>query len=117
MGGWIFSALAISLSVTLILELGFSAVAGLRGRSLQLVALVNLLTNPAIVYLFFFLSAYTEVPRLLLLLSLEGLAIWAEGFCFARYGKGMFSHPYRFSLLVNLFSYTVGSALHFFLSF
>ena len=45
-------SLIVSLALTLMLELGFALILGVRGRrNLALVALVNVLTNPPVVLL------------------------------------------------------------------
>ena len=50
MSGWLCS-LGISLGLTLLFEGAFALAWGLRGRDLTLCALVNLLTNPPLVFL------------------------------------------------------------------
>ena len=106
----IFTALALSLGLTLVLELAFALLSGVQGRPL-LVALVNLLTNPAVVFLYFLLSQRSALPQMAVQLPLEGAAILTEALCYARCGGRDFLHPWRFSLLANLFSYGTGRLL------
>lgn len=107
----IFTALALSLGLTLVLELTFALLSGVRGRPLLLVALVNLLTNPAVVFFYFLLSQRSALPRMAVQLPLEGAAILTEALCYARCSGRDFPHPWRFSLLANLFSYGTGRLL------
>ncbi|MCB8573681.1 hypothetical protein LJE06_21535, partial [Bilophila wadsworthia] len=52
MGIWILKTLAISLALTIVLELGFGMILGIRNPwDMTLVILVNLLTHPAVVFL------------------------------------------------------------------
>ena len=104
----IFTALALSLGLTLVLELTFALLSGVRGRPLLL---VNLLTNPAVVFFYFLLSQRSALPRMAVQLPLEGAAILTEALCYARCGGRDFPHPWRFSLLANLFSYGTGRLL------
>ena len=84
--------LAISLLLTLLLEELFALAWGLRGRwELTMVALMNCLTNPVVVLLH-----YTAVT------------LWRWSAL-----SRQLRHPFRFALLVNLFSYSVGCLLNF----
>ena len=95
--------LAVSLLLTLLLELSFALLQGLRGRrELALVALVNCLTNPPAVLL----RCALRVP----VLPLEAAAVLVEGLCYRAF-SGQLRHPLRFSLAANAFSYTAGWAL------
>lgn len=97
-------SLSVSLGLTLVLELAFSLIWGLRSRDLMLVVLMNLLTNPAVVLLHHLLRSWPEVP---VVIVLEAAAILVEGLC-CRYRGEHIRHPWRFALLVNLFSYGIG---------
>ena len=75
-------SLAVSLGLTVLLEEGFALCWGLRGRrELTVVALVNVLTNPAVV-----LARHTAVglwgwPAPPVTAALEALAVLAEWRC------------------------------------
>lgn len=97
-------SLAVSLALTLVFELAFALVWGLRRRDLLLVVLMNVLTNPAVVLLHHLLRALPEVP---VVIVLEAAAILVEGLCCKHRGEQI-RHPWRFALLVNLFSYGIG---------
>ena len=87
-------SLIVSLALTLMLELGFALIPGVRGsRSLALVALANVLTNPP-----------------LLTIAAELSAVFIEGVIY-RAGTD-FRRPMLFSLSANAFSYLIGLALN-----
>lgn len=97
-----------SLALTLLLELGFAyLVWGVREKGLTLVALMNVLTNPAVVSLHFFCTRQLGWTGFLPVLVLEAAAIAVEGLC----ARGMIRRPWLFALLVNLFSYGMGELL------
>lgn len=102
----IFS-LAISLLLTLVLELSFALLWGVRGRGLMLVLLMNLMTNPAAVLLHFTFVRLLGWSALWVVPLLELAVVIAEGFCC----RGMIRRPWLFALLVNLFSYGTGELL------
>ena len=98
-----FSIFAVSLGLTLLLELPAAYAWGLRSRhNLTVVVLVNVLTNPAVVLLH-----ALGIP----ILPLEASAIAAEGFCYRHSGKNIRS-PYLLALCANGFSYGVGRILN-----
>lgn len=103
-------SLAVSLLLTLGLELIFSLLWGLRGRDLLLVVLVNLLTNPPVVLLYWLLCRVGACPPLLAVPLLEGAVVLTEGYYFQTRGRAL-PHPWRFALLLNLFSYGMGQLL------
>lgn len=106
---WLQS-LAISLVLTLLLELGFSLIWGLRGRDLQLIVLINLLTNPLAVSLHGLLCLLWGLSPLVIVPILEGAVILTEGHFCQTQGHRIV-HPWRFALLLNLFSYGMGVLL------
>lgn len=102
-------SLAVSLILTLALELAFALVWGLRGRDLGLVALMNVMTNPAAVTLHFVMQRLPGWASPWWTVPLELLAVLAEGLCC----RGRVRHPWRFALLINLFSYSMGLLIQF----
>lgn len=107
--------LAVSLALTLLLEEGFALCWGLRGRrELTVVALVNVLTNPAVV-----LSYYTAVglwrwPAAPVTAGLECAAVAVEWLCYRACSEQL-RRPFLFALLANAFSYGAGALLQCFL--
>lgn len=97
------STFAISLGLTLLLELPFVYLWGLRSRhNLKLAVLVNVLTNPAVVLLH---GLYVPV------LPLETAAIAVEGICYRMRGEDL-RRPFLLALCANVFSYSVGLVLN-----
>jgi hypothetical protein len=103
-------SLVVSLAFTLAAELLFALLLGKRGKDLALVSLVNILTNPPVVLLYFLASAYTALSPALLKASLEIAAVLVEAFCYRKYG-GNFRRPLLFSLGANAFSFGLGELI------
>ena len=106
MSGWLVS-LGVSLGLTLLFEGVFALLWGLRGRDLLLCALVNLLTNPPLVFCVLCWRHFGPAPAWLPVPILEALAVWVEGHFYRRDGENI-RRPYLFSLCANAFSYTLG---------
>lgn len=102
----IFLSLAVSLLLTLALELGFALLWGVERRDLTLVALANVLTNPVVVLCY--TAADSFVPELLIPITavLEVGAVIVEGRLF--HTRGGIRFPWAFALCANLFSFTIG---------
>ena len=101
MSGWLV-ALGVSLGLTLVFEGLFALLWGLRGR-----ALVNLLTNPPLVFLVLCWRHFGPAPAWLPVPFLEALAVWVEGRFYKRDGEKV-RRPFLFSLCANAFSYGLG---------
>lgn len=104
----LLAALAISLALTLVLEAGFFLLTGKRNRKdLLLVCLVNIVTNPAVVLLYWLASLYTDLNPVMVKAVLELFAVLAEGHYYKKYGQD-FKRPYLFSVAANAFSFGMG---------
>ena len=106
-------SLALSLGLTLILELTGALLFGLRQKQdLRLVALVNIVTNPVIVLTCNLFLLFSDFPLpWYWMLAMEALAVLTEGFI---YHKGLSHkpiHPFLLSLLLNGVSYIGGLLL------
>lgn len=110
---WILT-FAVSLGLTLLLELFLARLCRLRGRDYLLVILVNILTNPAVVYLDMVCAALIPNGRDLWQIPLEAAAILIEGWCYAKYARDI-RRPWMFALAANLFSYGCGLLLNAYL--
>ncbi len=103
-------SLGISLGLTLALELLFALAAGIRGKDLVLVCLVNVITNPVVVLVYLLVSTYTALPPVLLKAALESMAVLTEAYYYHKYGKS-FRRPLLFSLGANAFSFFSGEII------
>lgn len=102
---------AVSLGLTLALEVPAAAAFGARSRhDFTLAVLVNVLTNPPVVLAYFAITLATGWPRLAVQLPLEALAVAAEAFCYAKCARDI-RHPVWLSICANGWSYTAGLAL------
>lgn len=106
----ILLSLAGSLALTLMVECGFALIVGKRGRALLLTALVNILTNPAVVLISLVWQLYALPLYPAAVLALELLAVFTEGFIYKKSREG-FSRPYLFSLAANALSFGLGLIL------
>lgn len=100
-----------SLILTLIIELVVAVILGVRGKEeLLLVILVNVLTNPAVVFLNLCGECFTWWNTLCQL-PLEAIAIVAEAVIYTRFSKKpgwKITHPVLLSIIANVISYGVG---------
>ncbi|MCI7423531.1 MAG: hypothetical protein SPI20_08450 [Ruminococcus callidus] len=104
-----------SLLLTEVLELLAAACFPQRNRhDFLLVILVNILTNPVVVYLDFWLHGATIAWRWLWVGGLE-VAVWlSEALIYRKCLTGT-QNPYLFSLILNAASYLGGVCLQYFL--
>jgi len=104
-------ALSASLALTLVLESGFFLLTGKRNKKdLLLVALANVMTNPAVVLLYWLAVTYSGFNWIVTTAVLEVLAVLTEGYIYKKHGQD-FKRPYGFSLFANTFSYGTGLLL------
>lgn len=108
----VFVSLGLSLLLTLLIETAVALLVGLRGRDLLLVALMNAVTNPAVVYLYLLLSAKTALPRWAILLPLELAAVAVEWRLLDRFATGV-RRPLACALLLNACSFVSGELIQY----
>lgn len=105
-------SLALSLGLTLLLELAVALLFGQRKKALLLVALVNILTNPPVVLILNLVTMMTgNSLSWLLIVALELAVVAVEGFI---YQKGRLLrkwNPWLFSMILNTISYLGGCLL------
>lgn len=100
--------LAVSLLLTLLFEELFALVWGLRGwRELAVVALVNLLTNPAVVLLYHLSTGLWGLNAVWVTLVLECAAVLVEWRCYRSCSEQL-KRPFLFALFANVISYSLG---------
>ena len=104
-------SMVFSLTLTLAFETGFFLLAGKRDRKdLVLLLLVNVLTNPVVVLLFWLTVLYTDLNTYMVIIPLELLAILTEGYYYKKYGVS-FHRPYLFSFAANIISFGMGELI------
>ncbi len=97
-----------SLLMTIILELPIALIFGARKKDILLAILINILTNPAIVYLnILFVNAFPNCSVFIWQIPLELVVVAVEGFCYARFSNKI-SHPWLLAIAANCFSYGCG---------
>ena len=99
-------SLAVSLALTLVLELGFALLWGAGIHNLSLIALANVLTNPVVVLCHTLAALFLPGALPPVTFALEAGAVLAEGRLFAT--RGDIRSPWGFALCANLFSFSVG---------
>lgn len=102
-------SMAISLLLTLIIELATGIILGFRDRQLIIILAVNLLTNPAVNVIYQVLRYYTDIHSVIITAALEIMAVTAEWLIYRRNG---FERPFRLSLLLNAISFFWGCLLN-----
>lgn len=104
--------LAMSLLLTLIFEERFALIWGLRGRrELGLAALVNCLTNPPVVLLYYTATGLWHWNAVPVTVVLEFTAVVVEWLCYRAFSEQV-KKPFRFAMLANLFSYGLGCVIN-----
>lgn len=113
----LLTSLAVSLLLTLLLELGFALLWSLRKpglrakRELLLVILVNCLTNPVVVLLSHTAAAHLRRGTPGIIFFLELAAVLVEWLCYRACSDSL-RRPFWFSLCANLFSVLTGFILN-----
>jgi hypothetical protein len=111
MSEMIIRSLSLSFVLTIVLEAGFFLIVGKRDkRDFLLLVLVNILTNPIVVLIFWLVAVYTDCNPYIVLIPLEISAVMTEGFYYRKYGR-CFSRPFIFSLSANMVSFGVGELI------
>lgn len=108
MGAYIIESMIISLVLTLLIEELFVLSVGIRRKEdLLLVLLVNILTNPAVVFLYQAINYYFNADMRIVTVFLETAAILAEAGYYAKYGRNI-RHPLLISIGANVISFGLG---------
>jgi hypothetical protein len=110
----ILTSLAVSLGITLFIEVLLAFILGLRTKKdLLLVALCNVLTNPSVVFLSIMASLFLGKPLLILCTAvLELLAFVTEAVIYRSFLKAGRLHPFLLSFILNLASFLTGVVIN-----
>jgi hypothetical protein len=108
MGAYIIESMMISLVLTLLIEELFVLIIGIRRKEdLLLVLLVNILTNPVVVFLYQAANYYLKADMRIITVFLEAAAIFAEAGYYAKYSRNI-RHPLLVSVGANVISFGIG---------
>ena len=99
-----FLEFAYCLALSAAVELLLGLIWRVSNRDLNLILLVNCLTNPAVRFL---TLLFPNGPSFLFVLGMESIVILAEAFCYQKRGERI-RLPLLFSLLANCLSYLIG---------
>ena len=103
----------ICLGCTVIIECGVALILGYRKKDLLNVLLVNFLTNPIVSSVpVFFNYHYGLKARNIVLLILEILTLFVEGFIYVKVLKRRKINGFILSLILNLSSYLLGLVIN-----
>jgi len=98
-----------------VLEAGFFLLVGQRNKKdLLLLLLVNIITNPLVVLVYWLALLYSAWNAVTIKIPLEVFAVLIEGRYYQKYGCD-FKRPYLFSLAANMFSYGAGLLIQLFI--
>lgn len=107
----IAGSMAISLGLTLTIEIIFALIFRVTNRKdLLLILLVNFITNPSLVFLYNFIAGKTYMDESLILLMLEIPAFAVEALLLRLYSERI-RHPVLFAAGANLSSYLIGQLI------
>lgn len=109
--------LAISLILTIVLEEITARIIGIKSKDDKIIVLlVNILTNPVVVYLVYmyliFIGKYQSISYWILVAILEILAVVVEGFIYKRKLEYKKINPYLVSIILNFVSYFTGEIIN-----
>ncbi|MGN0587251.1 MAG: hypothetical protein ACI4JF_08195 [Oscillospiraceae bacterium] len=102
-------SMAISLLLTIAVEVTVGYILGARKKQLIIILAVNLLTNPAVNALYHALNLYTDIHKAVIMAALEISAVTAEWII---YSRNEFKRPLVFSVILNAASYFTGVLLN-----
>ena len=107
---YLLKIISSSLIFTIILELGLALIFKIKNKDdIIIIVLVNVVTNPIVVVFPYLLGIfYGNTGRYVLLLILEILTVFFEGFIYKKYLKFKSINPYVLSILLNVTSYFIG---------
>ena len=111
-------ALLLNLLLTLAVELGVAAIAGVRGSDLAILALINCVTNPVVNYCFDWIwqNGQGAVPYICLA-ALEFGVVAVEALLFKKLLRYRKIKPLLLSLLLNGASFAAGELVGLVISF
>lgn len=111
-GNSIFHIIEIALFCTIIIELIFGLMLGIREKDdLLTILLVNILTNPLLVSITYLIGLYCGMQKIVTYI-LEVLVIIIEGFIYKKLLYYKKRNPFIISLILNIMSYSIGLVIN-----
>ncbi len=108
---YLIKTFSICLGLTILLELSFALFFGIRGKkNILLVILVQIVTNPCVVFLILWCMSHLQWPQYAYELPIEAVVVIVEGLFYKKYMPDL-KRPFSFSLAANYFSYSFGFIL------
>lgn len=106
----LFKIMGVSLTLTIIIELVCALIMGVRNKKdIINVILVNILTNPLVVSISFFINLrYGLINKRIAMIFLELFAFLSEGFVYNKCLEFKKYNGFILSLILNVVSYTLG---------
>lgn len=99
---------------TIIIELIIAIILKIKGKDLINVILVNIMTNPIVVTIPYYLNVnYGLIYRNISLFILEILTVISEGYIYKKYLDFKEINPYLLALILNISSYTIGIIINY----
>lgn len=106
--------MARALILTILIEVSVSFILGYRKKDLLNVVLVNIMTNPLVVTIPVYVNVkYGLMPRNIVLLIFELLAVLSEGYVYNKYLDRKKINCYLLSVILNLSSYLFGLIINY----
>ena len=106
--------MARALICTVLIETIIAFIIGYRKKDLINVMLVNIMTNPIVFIVpVYFNIKYGIIQRNVVLLILEILTLFVEGFVYKKYLSNKMLRPLVLSLILNLASYSIGEIINY----
>ena len=106
------TALAVSLALTLLVELDAALVYGVRSRyDLLVTCLVNVITNPLAVMSYLLLTRFTSLGPWAVKLPIEVLVLLSETLLFRKFAETV-KKPLLYAAVLNIVSFSVGEVIN-----
>ena len=109
-------SLVISVVLTVAIEVTLSLLLGLRGEeNIETVIWINCITNPVVVGItnLIYMLSQNLIVRNTVLVILEIVVIWVEGFLLKKNLNNLKIKPYIYSIYLNGLSFSIGLIISF----
>lgn len=104
-------SLIISVVLTVAIEVTLSLLHGLRSeKNIETIIWINCISNPVVVGItnLIYMLSQNLIARNIVLVILEIVVIWVEGFLFKKFLNNLKIKPYIYSIYLNVLSFSIG---------